>query len=548
MRRYALFVILFFLSSSLKASIVYGQVHCEWSRTLSEDTLGMDTFMDMAIDSRGFVYVTGYSGSDWSWTAKCLAAKLDAEGNTIWKSFFSHGEGTDNVGQDIATDNMGNAYVTGVSNTAWVGEVFTLKYDSLGNLLWSAFQPGQQGSNPENKEFEIIADSLGNSYVCFRSRDQSQHEYFVVTKYEPEGTLRYSLILDGGIGAEGHAIVAGAGFLYAVGTVQTPNIQFDVFTVKLDADGDTLWTRHFDNPDNDWDFGTTAASDIDGNILVGGEAFTDSGGWCPLIVKYNPDGNLLWYDILPSNGFGVVLDMDTDSSSNVYVTGTINTAPRWSCDYFAAKYSSAGEQLWCQVHIDYGVWYDYHSGIRANDAGEAYVTFKAFTDSTTNAAILKYSPAGDLEWMTWYDSPGYSTDHGRKLELDGQGNIYIGGIADIDPERGDSVRSGVNDDILVAKFVEEESNTEPGERNIPNDFALLRNYPNPFNSSTVISIQGSDKSTIEVFDITGRMVASLKTENGRAVWRPDGLSSGVYFARAAVGDLKSNIIKMIYLK
>jgi len=478
---------------------------------------------------------------------KMLSSQARCRREHHLEKLFNHGEGTDNVGQDIATDDMGNAYVTGMSNTPWAGEVFTLKYDSLGDLQWSSFYPGQQGSNPENKEFEIAVDSLGNSYVCFRKRGQQKHEYFVVTKYDPEGALRYSLVLDGGIGAEGHATVTGDGFIYAVGTVQTPNIQFDVFTVKLGLDGDTLWTRKFDSPDNDWDFGRAVAIDIDGNILVGGQAFTDSGGWCPLVLKYDLDGNLLWHDVISSNGFGEVLAIDTDSSANVYFTGTINTAPRYGCDYFAARYSPFSEQLWCQVHIDYGVWYEYYSGIRANDAGEDYVTFTAFTDSTTNAAVLKYSPAGDMEWMTWYDGPGYSSDHGRKLELDGQGNIYIGGIADIDPERGDSVRSGVNYDILV-KFVQEESNTEPEQKNIPNDFVLIRNYPNPFNSSTVISVQGSDQSTIEIFDIAGRIVASLYVVNGQAMWHAEGMSSGIYFARVLKSDFKSNIIKMIYLK
>jgi hypothetical protein len=43
-------------------------------------------------------------------------------------------------------------------------------------------------------------------------------------------------------------------------------------------------------------------------------------------------------------------------------------------------------------------------------------------------------------------------------------------------------------------------------------------------------------------------VAGLKTENGRAVWHADGISSGIYFARVLKSDSKSNIIKMIYLK
>lgn len=91
------------------------------------------------------------------------------------------------------------------------------------------------------------------------------------------------------------------------------------------------------------------------------------------------------------------------------------------------------------------------------------------------------------------------------------------------------------------------TSVEPGE--IPLSIELEQNYPNPFNPTTTIRflIETPSQVTLEVFDVTGRRVATLlndalargqhtvawdaRNEAGQTV------SSGVYFYRLQAGDI-----------
>jgi hypothetical protein len=74
-------------------------------------------------------------------------------------------------------------------------------------------------------------------------------------------------------------------------------------------------------------------------------------------------------------------------------------------------------------------------------------------------------------------------------------------------------------------------------------FSLSQNFPNPFNSTTVVSYELPVASNvrISVFDMLGRMVAELVNERktpGRYQVRFDGsgLASGVYLYRIQAGS------------
>lgn len=88
---------------------------------------------------------------------------------------------------------------------------------------------------------------------------------------------------------------------------------------------------------------------------------------------------------------------------------------------------------------------------------------------------------------------------------------------------------------------------------MPGDYSLS-SYPNPFNSSVVLTIAGFKGGDVEirVFDVTGALLKTLKTKEGKATWDATDNSgrkaaSGIYFARARTSD-NFTTIKLLYLK
>ncbi|MBL0062192.1 MAG: T9SS type A sorting domain-containing protein [bacterium] len=89
---------------------------------------------------------------------------------------------------------------------------------------------------------------------------------------------------------------------------------------------------------------------------------------------------------------------------------------------------------------------------------------------------------------------------------------------------------------------------------LPTEFSLSQNYPNPFNPETVIefALPAANKATLKVFDVTGRLVATLIDESlaagvHRTNFDAARLASGVYFYRLEAAKY-SMTRKMVVLK
>lgn len=90
--------------------------------------------------------------------------------------------------------------------------------------------------------------------------------------------------------------------------------------------------------------------------------------------------------------------------------------------------------------------------------------------------------------------------------------------------------------------------------NLPEHFALSKNFPNPFNATTMIeyTLTASGPVKVEVFDILGRSLETLVDRNQPAgryqvEWNAAKYASGVYFYKIQTADSNS-IKKMVLLK
>jgi len=104
----------------------------------------------------------------------------------------------------------------------------------------------------------------------------------------------------------------------------------------------------------------------------------------------------------------------------------------------------------------------------------------------------------------------------------------------------DSTGGGTTDCLEGEDLFKEISATESS---LSNDYALSRNYPNPFNATTTINYQLPVDGHVKVgvYNLLGQKVATLVEEKQEAgyrsvIWEASELSSGLYFYKLTAGD------------
>ena len=231
----------------------------QWTRQLG--TSGDDYAYDIAIDSLDNIYVTGGTngGLDGYTNAgdhDLFVVKFDVSGVKQWTRQL----GTNNydAAYSITVDSMDNVYVTGGTEGGLDGntnagsrDLFVIKYDSNGAKQWLM----QLGTNDLDAANSIATDSLGNVYVTGITGggldgntkaigDWGFEDLFVV-KYDSNGTKQWTRQL----GTISHDVAEGIttdelGNIYITGTTEggldenTSFGSFDIFTVKYNSLGE----------------------------------------------------------------------------------------------------------------------------------------------------------------------------------------------------------------------------------------------------------------------------------------------------------------------
>ena len=258
----------------------------------------------IAVDDAGNVFVSGYTYSDnwvsggWdtindnSFYAEGFALKLSSNGDHLWSTYL--GGSSWDYANDVALDAQGNVYVCGSTGSAnWVSggwdtsydgsDGFVVKLSNVGSHLWSTYIS-------EGHCQDIEVDTTGNALVIGNpppmghvdGADSDSETYGFVVKFSSTGSHTWSTILEGGNVGIGGIAIDSLDNVFVTGTTSsatwisggwdTINDGYDGFVLKLNADGDHIWSSYLGGG-----VGNGIAIDAQGKILVTG--YTGSSDW-----------------------------------------------------------------------------------------------------------------------------------------------------------------------------------------------------------------------------------------------------------------------------
>jgi len=411
----------------------------------------------ITVDGSGNAYVTGWTKSsqptfpvaispDLTYnggSSDAFVAKVNASGTALVYCGYIGGSGSD-FGWDIAVDGLGNAYVTGRTDSTEatfpvIGgpglthnggyDAFVAKVNTSGTALAYC---GYIGGSDDDWGQDIAVDGSGNAYVTGWTKSS-----------QPT-------------------------FPVAIGPDLTHNGGYDAFVAKVNASGKALvYCGYIGGSGND--FGWDITVDGSGNAYVTGETnsteatfpgiggpdLTHNGGYDAFVAKVNSTGiTLLYCGYIGGSDYEYGYGIAVDGSGNAYVAGytesTQGTFPviggpdltnNGNADAFVAKVNASGTAL---VYCGYigGSDYEYGYGIAVDGSGNAYVTGSASSTEATfpviggpdltynggdsDAFVAKVNGSGTALVYCGYIG-GSDYDYGAGIAVDGSGNAYVTG-------------------------------------------------------------------------------------------------------------------------
>ncbi len=179
----------------------------EWVRTYDGGSSKNDQNWSVAVDSDGYIYVTGYSvqSHDGVLTADIVTMKYDSSGNVAWASLYNGPPNRGEHGFAIVVDPVTkNVYVTGMSDGAGTGsnDMVTMMYNSLGQEQWVQRYSGPV--NGLNRGTSLALDAESNVYVTGWSQGTGSID-FVTIKYSVGGNEMWVSRYDGPSGSNDQA-------------------------------------------------------------------------------------------------------------------------------------------------------------------------------------------------------------------------------------------------------------------------------------------------------------------------------------------------------
>jgi hypothetical protein len=536
----------------VSANIFAQAPNCLWAT--SAGGTNTDEGWGTTTDANGNVFVTGYFKSDTinlgtttltnsdntGNTYDVFLAKYDAAGNVLWAK-REGGIGGD-YGRSVATDAIGNVYVTGYFNSPTIAfgtttltnasnytDIFIAKYDAAGNVLWAK----RAGGNASDIGYSVATDTSGNVFVTGSFKSPT--------------------------------ITFGATTLTNAENTGNSN---DIFIAKYDAAGTVLWAKRAGGTNTDEGWGI--ATDASGNVYVSGYfksttitsgtttlTNADSSGSADIfIAKYDAAGTTLWAERAGGTDYDWGHSVSTDASGNVYITGefisatitfgtiTLTNATNSNFpDMFIAKYDAAGTMLWAEraggTDIDYGY------SVATDTSGNVYVmggfnssTITFGTTTLTNAGngdifIAKYDAAGIVLWAK--SAGGTIADEGLGIATDASGNVYVTGrfqSSTITFGTTTLINAG-SADIFIAKYDGTGTGVVVDEMFGNKEVSVS---PNPFTYQTTITFNEEQKNTtLYIRDALGNEIRREIFSGKQYVIEKGNITAGIYFVQTTDG-------------
>jgi hypothetical protein len=427
----------------------------------------------------------------------------------------TYGGGLNDEGYSVHESSLGGYIISGTTESFGSGgtDVYLVRTDENGDTLWTKTLGG---SDDEQGYFIRETQDTGFIIAGYTLSSGAGKKDIYLVKTSASGVPMWEKTFGGLEDEEGYSVheTSDGGFIIVGKALSFGLGNWDVYVIRTNSTGDTLWTRTYGSTADD--IGLSGIETPDGGFIIVG--YTSVAGTRDVyIIKTDTLGDTLWTKIYGGSNWEMGYSVLTTVDRDYVVLGHTNSFGAGLYDIYMIKTNSQGDSLWTRTYGGTSSEYGY-SIQTTSDAGYIIAgRTNTFGAGDIDAYMIKTNPEGDTLWTRTFG--GLNQEIGRSAHQTSDGGYILAG-------QTQSFGAGGNDIYLIKTNsiglgIEEEPDS--GGLRIA-EFGLYQNHPNPFNKLTVISyiipansskqsaISGKIPVKLSIYDITGRLVLTMVDE------------------------------------
>ncbi len=195
--------------------------------------------------------------------------------------------------------------------------------------------------------------------------------------------------------SDGGYIISGVASSFA-------DVAGDIYLIKLNTDGDTLWTKTYGGIGYEWGASIQHTTD-DGYIICGQTPAFGAGGFDAYLVKLNASGEITWTKTYGGSGQEIGLTVQQTADGGFLLSGLMDTYGAGADDFYLVKTDALGTVAWTKTYGESGMESS-AVALQTNDGG--YI-IGGTSENTLgplgpNMCLIKTTALGDTLWSKLY--------------------------------------------------------------------------------------------------------------------------------------------------
>ncbi len=320
--------------------------------------------------------------------------KVNASGDMIWESAFG-GADVDYAwsivdGPDAGFIVAGLSYSYGAGRT----DAYVVRTDAAGQPVWDRTFGGW---NSEEARSMAVAGDGGYVFAGYSKSFGAGLRDVYLVKIDVSGASVWETQFGGDSIDMAHGVspTPDGGFIIVGETRSFGTGDRDIYLIKVDASGDSLWSRTFGGAEDDIGYAVTITSD-GGYLIAGATKSSGAGDYDIIVLKTDAAGDSVWANVFGGSGYDHAVSIVSAADGGCLLAGYTNSFGAGGDDVYLVKTDESGHVIWEKTYG--GVFDDRAAGVSTTGDDGYIVTgwTKSSGAGSADVYLIKIDKHGDL--------------------------------------------------------------------------------------------------------------------------------------------------------